>query len=158
MRMSRMVTTVLATALVGAAPLVASPAQAAATGPELVARAVKSVKADTPTWVKAWWTAKSDICAVEVTVKGDDVAIGYPANTATYASFSRGSTLAEGTVDHTAFRVTAGSDTRVQWLDVTVTYTELPDGTLTPWAGNAGVDCAGPEMSKTIMVLLPVRK
>jgi hypothetical protein len=124
-------------------------AAAVATGPKLVAKAVKAIHVDEPEFVKAWWTTKSDICNVKVTVAADEVAVAYPANTATYSSFSRGKTLAKGTVDYTAFRLTASEDAdRWQQLDVTIKYVTLPNGTLTKWGSNEDVECTGPEVSE----------
>ncbi|MEV4705466.1 hypothetical protein [Actinoplanes sp. NPDC049316] len=116
-------------ALAAATPV--TPVQAGGKyGPRLLVKiAVPMVKAATPAWVKTWWTTRSDICDVRVTVTGgpDIAAVTYPSNTGTYTSFFRSADLARGQVDYTAMKLTTTADA-AGWitLDLAVAYTKLP--------------------------------
>ena len=158
----RRITAAVAAAVLGAG-VAAVPGTAAQAGgkygPRLVAKlALPTVKAGRATWVKTWWTTRSDVCDVRVTVTGADLAaLTYPSNTGSYTSFSRSANLARGDVDYTAVRVTAADDA-AGWvtLKVTVSYTKLPAGTLRPLR-SADVDCAGDRSLRTTTARMFVR-
>ncbi len=82
--------------------------------------------------------ATTDVCAVRVTASGTGVTTGYPANTGTYTSFYRSSSLVAGDLDYTAFRVTVTApDTRIVPVRVRVSYVPRPaddsHGTRSVW-------------------------
>jgi hypothetical protein len=143
-------------AIASAAP--AAPASAAVQdGPRPLVDAVKAVKVGVPTWVKAFWVTRRDVCDARVTVAGAGVAVLYPSNTDTYTSFRRDATLAVGDYDYTAFRVTATSKkTTVVKLKVTVSYVQLPRGTFGAGVDQEDVPCKGEELARTSWVKLPV--
>jgi hypothetical protein len=133
----------------GATAVPATAAQAGGgKGPRPVVKlAVPPVRAGIARWVKTWWTTRSDVCDVRVTVAptgGESVTVTYPSNTGTYTSLSRRADLARGDVDDTAFRVTAASGgTRWITLKLTVAYVNLPNGTLRPGDTAGYPSCAG---------------
>ncbi|MET8153407.1 hypothetical protein ACIBSW_31590 [Actinoplanes sp. NPDC049668] len=100
-------TAVLATTLLAATALTATPAAAGHHGPRPVVHRLEVVMAHQPTWVKVWWATGKRICDAEVTVRAERVGITYPENTGTYTSFRRDSDLNPGRPDYTAFKVDA---------------------------------------------------
>lgn len=151
-----------AAALAVAACVATTPAAAQAGGkhgPRLVDRAaVPTVKAGAAKWIKTWWTSRSDVCDVRVTVSGEDVAeVGFPSNTGTYSSLSRSAHLARGDFDYAAFRITTVDDAAgFIALRVAVSYTNLPAGTLS--AGSGGdIVCAGHRSQRFTTAKLYVR-
>jgi hypothetical protein len=151
-----MITAAVTAAL--AAGVLAAPATEAQAGgkygPRLVDKyAMPPVRAGATTWVKTFWTSRSDVCDVRVTVSGDGVNVKYPSNTDTYTSFSRSGDLDRGHFDYTAFRVTA-PDNAVGWiaLNLSVEYTNLPAATRTP-----DPDCTGRRSHRETTARLYVR-
>jgi hypothetical protein len=100
----------LAAALGLASIAIGAPAQAATTGPRPLSDWVRAVQTDTGTWVDVHWTTDVKICNAKVTLSGDKLDVIYPNNTATFSSFSAGSTLKAKRTDYTAFNVTTSVD------------------------------------------------
>ncbi|MEU8609646.1 hypothetical protein AB0C29_16750 [Actinoplanes sp. NPDC048791] len=153
-----------AAALAVAAGVVAAPASAVQAGgkdgPRLVDKAVvPTVRAGVAKWVKTWWTSRSDVCDVRVTVTGDDVAaLTYPSNTGSYTSLSRSANLAGGDFDYTAFRVTPDADAAgFITLQVSVSYTKRPAGTPSPGSGGDDALCSGHRSHRATTARLYVR-
>ena len=147
--------------LAALAATVALPAPAAQAGGRLGPYqidkyAVPAARSGIPKWVKTWWTSKSDVCDVRVTVSGDGVSVSYPTNTGTYTSLRRSGNLARDDVDYTAFLVRATSaTTRYLTLKTEVSYTKLAAGTLRP-GSTADVPCTGPRSHRTTRTRLLV--
>jgi hypothetical protein len=149
-----------AAALAVAAGVAAVPASAAQAGgkegPRLVDEAVvPTVRAGVAKWVKTWWTSRSDVCDMRVTVTGDDVAaLTYPSNTGSYTSLSRSANLARGDFDYTAFRVTTDADAAgFITLQVSVSYTKRSS----PSGGGDEVVCSGHRSHRATTARLYVR-
>jgi hypothetical protein len=83
----------------------ATPAAASRRGPHPARTWLMPVKSHQGTWVSVYWMTGRSICGAELTVASDDVGVGYPANTATYTSFSKDDSLSRGHVDYTSFKV-----------------------------------------------------
>lgn len=110
-------------AVAGMVLAVPAPADAAPGGPRPVTSWLAPVEAGEATWVRVDWTTGRRICDAELTVDGDDVKIGYPGNTGTYTSFSRGTDLKPKRADYTAFRVRPEYDfSEFVLLEATLTY------------------------------------
>jgi hypothetical protein len=148
MRISRIAAAAIVAAFAATA-VAAAPAQASpAPGPMLLVPAVKAVHSARPTWVKAYWGTTRDICDAKVTVQVAHTDVLYPSNTESYTSFYRGDTLATGSTDYTAFRLTTAADhTILRAMHLTICYRA--------WSA-AG--CTGPTMTRTFYATVTVRK
>jgi hypothetical protein len=106
MRIRRIAKTAIAVLVAtGVAGAATNPAAAAGPGPRPVTTWLDAVAAEEWTGVSVYWTTGRKICDGAVTVAGADVQIGYPENTGTYTSFSRGAELEPRQLDYTAFTV-----------------------------------------------------
>jgi len=122
---SRRIATLAATCMVTGLATVATttPATASGPGPRPVTSWLQAVPAGETSWVSVSWTTGRKICDAAVTVEGDDVRIGYPDNTGTYTSFSRGDKLRPGRPDYTAFTVhPSDEDELFLRLEATLSY------------------------------------
>ena len=98
-------------------------ATASGPGPRPVTSRLQAAPPGETSWVSVSWTTGRKICGAAVTVEGDDVRIGYPDNTGTYTSFSRGDKLKPGRPDYTAFTVRPTDDDELFLrLEATLSY------------------------------------
>jgi hypothetical protein len=124
MRSRRIVMLAVVSLVLGLATVATTtPATASGPGPRPVTGWLQAVPAGETSWVSVSWTTGRKICAAAVTVEGDNVLVGYPGNTGTYTSFSRGDKLKPGQLDFTAFTVQPGDDgERFLRLEATLSY------------------------------------
>lgn len=159
MRVRRLPTALLLGAVAALSFTPAAQAAAKDDGLDLVIPVLAPMLPGQQGWVSALWTAKKDVCDVQVTASGPGMTVNYPANTDTFSSFYVNSALATDTIDYTAFDVTV-APTAASAVPVTlnVTYTQLPPGQIKKGDDlkTEKFDCKGPKGSQTVTTTLPV--
>lgn len=126
-----------------AAPAQAVPAQR--DEPRLLAVAPPVLFEDNGRWVHAIWLGTETVCQFRLTADGQDLQVGYPANTATYTSFYSDDALSRLEPDYTALYLTAGRAGTVP-MRMHLAYRHLrPDQS-----------CVGPVRHRTLTVRLSV--
>ena len=93
----------------------------------LVTTSLPSMAAGQEGWVSLIWTAETDVCDIEVTAKGKDFEITYPANTGKFSSLYTNNALAETNLDYTAFRLTAPAKAGSETIEFEAKFTRLSD-------------------------------
>ena len=93
----------------------------------LVTTSLPSMAAGQEGWVSLIWTAETDVCDIEVTAKGKDFEVTYPANTGKFSSLYTNNALAETNLDYTAFRLTAPAKAGTETIEFEAKFTRLSD-------------------------------
>lgn len=113
----------------------------------LVTTSLPSMDAGQVAWVSLIWTAETDVCDIQVTAKGKDFEVSYPANTGKFASLYTNNALAETNLDYTAFRVTAPAKAGTGTIEFEARFTRLSDSATLRKSDNLVVqnvdDCKG---------------